>query len=638
MSVSQLRDIIAIEHNEGEPFSRLTSTYEMIRDTAAANPEAPALSFFLRTEDYADPARWTYREWLADVTRAANMLRRLGVQPGDVVAYVLPNLPETHLAVWGAETAGIAFAVNSLLESAQLGQLLQAARTRWVITTGPTPDDEIWRRVEAALPAVDSVQGILAVDLARHLPGRPPGSASPTRAAGLPDTLAGIPVLDFHVELGKASGAALDFVAPQAQDVASYFCTGGTTGLPKIALHTHRNETANAIQLGRLAAAHFLGPGITVLTALPLFHVNAQLGTGLAVFAHGGHLLLGPPAGYRAPGLIPRFWEIIAHHRVSSFSGVPTVFAGLLQAPRAGHDLSCLSLAICGGAPMPVELFRKFESETGMRILEGYGLTESSCVASLNPPDGESRIGSIGMRIPWEEMRVLILDGDGRYQRDAEVDEPGVIALNGPNVFTGYLDPAHDAGAWLERPSSDGTQRWLNTGDLGRMDGDGYFWLTGRKKELIIRGGHNIDPKSIEEVLAGHPAVEMSAAVGRPDPHAGEVPVAYVQLRPGVTVEEAELLRFAGEHIAERSAAPKAVIIVPALPVTAVGKIFKPTLNMREIESVVRTEAIAAGVELAELRVEQDPQIGLIARYRATGDAAALAAALGRYAFKSQSL
>jgi acyl-CoA synthetase (AMP-forming)/AMP-acid ligase II len=285
-----------------------------------------------------------------------------------------------------------------------------------------------------------------------------------------------------------------------------------------------------------------------------------------------------------------------------------------------------------------VELFRKFESETGMRILEGYGLTESSCVASLNPPDGESRIGSIGMRIPWEEMRVLILDGDGRYQRDAEVDEPGVIALNGPNIFTGYLDPAHDAGVWLERPSSDGTQRWLNTGDLGRMDGDGYFWLTGRKKELIIRGGHNIDPKSIEEVLAGHPAVEMSAAVGRPDPHAGEVPVAYVQLRPGVTVEEAELLRFAGEHIAERSAAPKAVIIVPALPVTAVGKIFKPTLNMKEIESVVRTEAIAAGVELAELRVEQDPQIGLIARYRATGDAAALAAALGRYAFKSQSL
>jgi acyl-CoA synthetase (AMP-forming)/AMP-acid ligase II len=233
---------------------------------------------------------------------------------------------------------------------------------------------------------------------------------------------------------------------------------------------------------------------------------------------------------------------------------------------------------------------------------------------------------------------VLILDGDGRYQRDAEVDEPGVIALNGPNVFTGYLDPAHDAGVWLERPSSDRTQRWLNTGDLGRMDADGYFWLTGRKKELIIRGGHNIDPKSIEEVLAGHPAVEMSAAVGRPDPHAGEVPVAYVQLRPGVTVEEAELLRFAGEHIAERSAAPKAVIIVPALPVTAVGKIFKPTLNMKEIESVVRTEAIAAGVELAELRVEQDPQIGLIARYRATGDAAALAAALGRYAFKSQSL
>lgn len=636
MAINALRDILALERDLPDPFAGLNSTYQLISRGAALNPDGPALSFFVRTEDHATPARWTHREWLADITRTANMLRRLGVQRDDVVAYVLPNLPETHLAIWGGETAGIAFAVNPLLDSTQMAELLRAAKTRWIIVTGPFPDADIWQRIANALPLLEAIEGILAVDLTRHLPGQPQGAAGNQRAAQLPDQLGGVPVHDFHVELAKESGAALNFELPMADDIASYFCTGGTTGLPKIARHTQRNEVANTLQLAYVAGESLFGSGRTVLTALPLFHVNAQLGTGLTVFAYGGHALLAPPAGYRAPGLIPRFWEIIAHHRVCSFSGVPTVYAGLLQAPRAGYDLSCLTRAICGAAPMPVELFRKFEHETGMRILEGYGLTESSCVASINPPDGESRIGSIGLRLPWQQMRAVILDADGRYERDAEVDEAGVIALQGANVFAGYLDPRHDALAWLERPSSDGVERWLNTGDLGRMDRDGYFWLTGRKKELIIRGGHNIDPKSIEEALAAHPAVALCAAVGRPDAHAGEVPVVYVQLRPDAQVGEAELQAFAMEHITERAAVPRQVHIVPALPITAVGKIFKPALSQREIESVVREEASAAGVTLEELQVNHDPRLGLVARYQITGDGASFAAALGRYSFKSE--
>jgi len=633
MTITGLESIRAIEAANPNPARELGSTYEMIRDGASINPAAPALSFFLRTEDFASPVRWSYAELLRDITRAAHLFRRLGVGRGDVMAYILPNLPETHIALWGAETAGIAFAINPLLEGSQMGQLLQAANTRWIVTVGPQPDPEIWQRVAVATAELAGLQGVLAVDPLKHLPGY-------AGMQGLPDTLSGAPVLDFHRELAREAGDVLQFDPPASSDIASYFCTGGTTGLPKIAQHSHRNETANALQAKTVLEGHIVAPGRAVLTALPLFHVNAQIGTGLAVLSGGGHVLLATAGGYRSPGLIERFWEIIEHHQVASFSGVPTVYAGLLQAPRAGRDLSCLGRAICGAAPMPVELFRKFEQETGLRILEGYGLTESSCVASLNPPDGQPRIGSIGVRLPWQPMQVMVLDSDGEFERIAEIDEIGAICISGPNVFPGYLNPDQNRGIWVEAAGPDGVLRqWFNTGDLGRRDADGYFWLTGRKKELIIRGGHNIDPKTIEEVLAEHPAIALAAAVGRPDPRVGEVPVAYVQLRSGASADSAELLAWAAERISERAAVPKEIKVVDALPVTAVGKTFKPTLSMWEIESVIRSEADAAGVELAELTVEQDPKHGIVAHYRPadpdSAAAAALTETLGRYTFRS---
>jgi fatty-acyl-CoA synthase/long-chain acyl-CoA synthetase len=636
MTVSSLRDIETIESARPDPFSSTGSTWEMIRDGAAIAPDSRALSFFLRVEDFEHPVSWSHAELLADITRAARMFRRLGVQRGDVVAYILPNLPETHIALWGAETAGIAFAVNPLLEAGQMGQLLRAADTRWVVTIGPQPDPEIWQRVSQASAAVPGLRGILLVDALRHLPGR-------SREAELPEPPGELRLLDFHAELEAEDGSELGFEPPAAGDIASYFCTGGTTGLPKIAQHSHRNETANALQVIAVLGEHIMQPGATVLTGLPLFHVNAQIGTGLSVLASGGHVLLATAGGYRTAGLLARFWEIVEHHAVCSFSGVPTVYAGLLQAPRAGRDLSCLNRAICGAAPMPVDLFRKFEQETGMRILEGYGLTESACVASLNPPDGEAHIGSIGLRLPWQPMCTMLLDEDGCFLRLAEADEIGAICISGPNVFPGYLTAEQNEGIWLEAEGPDGRlRRWFNTGDLGRCDADGFFWLTGRRKELIIRGGHNIDPKTIEEALAAHPAVALAAAVGRPDPYAGEIPVAYVQLREGGQISEQQLLEYAAERISERAAVPKRIYVVDALPLTAVGKTFKPTLVMQEIESVIRDEATAADVTLDELQVEQDARLGILARYRLaqpeSPQAAAFTAALGRYTFKSQSV
>ena len=373
-------------------------------------------------------------------------------------------------------------------------------------------------------------------------------------------------------------------------------------------------------------------PAGTVFCGLPLFHVNGQLVTGLSPWSRGGHVVIGTPQGYRDKAVLERFWAIVEHYSINAFSGVPTVYATLLQTPLGSHDVSSVEFGYCGAAPMPTELFRSFEAKTGIRILEAYGLTEGGCVSSVNPPDAEPRIGSVGLRLPYQDMAVMILDEAGAFLRLAEVDEPGVLAIKGPNVFSGYVNPIHNAGLWIDC----GGERWLNTGDLARQDADGYFWLTGRKKELIIRGGHNIDPKLIEEPLHRHPAVALAAAIGRPDSRAGETPVLYVQLKAGATASETELLEYARAHIPERAAHPKSVKILQTMPVTAVGKIFKPALSMMEIADVVRAEAAANATQLTSVDVMQDAKRGLVARVGILGDSGAFRSAIGAYAFTTE--
>jgi fatty-acyl-CoA synthase len=346
----------------------------------------------------------------------------------------------------------------------------------------------------------------------------------------------------------------------------------------------------------------------------------------------GDHVVLATPDGYRGKNVIARFWNIVARFRVSTFSGVPTLYSAVLDTRIGDNDLSSLKFAICGAAPMPLALIRAFEAKTGLKIIEGYGLTEGACVSSVNPAEGQRLPGSIGLPIPYQRMAAVVLDANERYERMAEINEIGVIAINGPNVFSGYLDPRHNNGLWI---NIDG-ERWLNTGDLGRRDANGYFWLAGRQKELIIRGGHNIDPKIIEDALQRHPAVAMVAAIGSPDAYAGELPVAYVQLKPGLAVTEAELVEHAARTIPEKAAVPKRVKISSSLPTTAVGKLFKPALIEREIEETIRAEAEKVGAELSSVRVERDPHRGLRAVVAAADRAEPLRDALDRYAFKSQ--
>ena len=613
---------VAAVEAAGWPEDLPTDTYDLFRKAAQRFGDGTALSFFLSVAQHRATRDWSFKALFAEVTRAANLLTGLGVGPTDVVAYVLPNLPETHFVLWGAEAAGIALAINPLLDAEAIGEILRVAKARVVVTLAAFPGTDIHGKALAAARAA-AVPDVVLVDLADQVPGwrRLPAKLMAWRAGRRAAREAGAgPRLHRYARLAAAAPADRLLrprpIAPG--DVSSLFCTGGTTGRPKIAVRTHANEVANAWMSGRMVG-EVAGPRDTWFCGLPLFHVNAVMVTGLAAFHRGIRVLVGTPQGFRAPGLLDRFWEIVEHHRITSFSGVPTLYAALLDRPAAGRDISCLRYCYCGAAPMSADQIRAFERLTGVQLLEGYGLTETTCVSAVNPFGGQRHPGSVGLALPFQPILPVRLDERGAYLGDAAPGEAGVIAISGPNVFQGYFG-AQEPGLWIER--GDG-RRWLNTGDLGRMDGEGYLWLTGRAKDLIIRGGHNIDPRAIEDAVLRHPAVELAAAVGRPDPHAGELPVVYAQLHPGAALDEGALLAFCEAEVGERAARPKAVRILDKLPLTAIGKIFKPALREAEVRLFVEETLREAGLT-GTAAVATDPQRGTVATLRvpaATADA-----------------
>jgi fatty-acyl-CoA synthase len=578
-------DIEAFEKITIEKRLNVFNTYDLLKKGAAINPDATAISFFLSGNSYDQSIQVTYRDLMANITKTANLFHDLGIGPQDVVSYLLPNLPQTHYVLWGGEAAGIVNPINPLLEPATIVEICQAAGTKVLVALADFPGSDIWQKVEVIRKELPNLKAVIQI-------------------MGPSDEENGI--YGYDEIIGRYNGKKLDSnrkIAPQ--DIASMYHTGGTTGTPKLAPHTHFNEAMMAFMIG---AAAELNTGEATLCGLPLFHVNGTTVTGSTPFSIGAHVVLLGPRGYRDPSVMQNFYKIVDHYQAVTFSSVPTVLSVLLDIPKGDADISSLRYAICGAAPLSVELFKRFEDHSGMKILEGYGLTEGTCASSFNPYHGQQKVGSIGLRLPYMQMKIFIVDGEGLYVREAATDEIGSVCIQGPNVFNGYLDDAHNQGIWPK-------EGWLNTGDLGRQDEDGYFWLTGRTKELIIRGGHNIDPAAIEDPLYRLPGVQVAAAVGRPDPHAGEVPVAYIQLQENAKLTEAHILEYLKEEIGERAAVPKEVYIVDEIPLTPVGKIFKPSLRWQSIQRVYESELQALGdlAERIEVSVNEDKIHGSIA-------------------------
>ena len=562
------------------------STYRLLLDAAGAWPDAVATQWIPDPGDYTRCLAWTYAELAGTVTRIANALTALGVRRGDAVTLAGVNTSMLYAATLAAQAAGIAAPVNPALSAERIAELIRRTGSRVLVAAGPELDPQLWQR----LLGVARQAGMTAV-----LALRPDGAHGDPPALGVTgDTSAGGPAdgrgpavayLD-QVIAGQPAGHLAGAEPPAAGDLAAFVHTGGTTGAPKVAAHTHASQLACA---RGIALCSGLAPGEAMLGGLPLFHVNALIVTGIAPMFSGARVVWPGPAGYRDRALYARFWQIIEHYRIAAMSAVPTVYATLAQVP-VDADISTLRLPIAGAAPLPSSVREDFAAHTGRHLLEGYGLTEATCASTWTRP-GEERPGSVGRVLPGQQVKAVRIGGGGS-RADCAPGETGELVIGGPAVFAGYVtDP--DLGG--PRVSREGivVDGWLDTGDLGMVDPGGFVYLTGRAKDLIIRGGHNIDPRIIEEALLRHPAVRAAAAVGRPDRHSGEVPVAYVVPAGPGRFDEAGLLAWAGTAIDEPAARPKRIYPMTAIPVTEVGKHFKPALAA---DAAVRaiTEALAA--------------------------------------------
>lgn len=564
------------------------STYEALRLGSQADPAAPAISFLPTGSADDTPVVISHAQCFARITQAANAFAALGVGPGDVVSLLLPLVPQAFFTLYGAEAAGIANPVNPLLEPYQLVEILRAANTKVLVTLGPLPGTDLWDKVNRLKDEVPGLTAIVVVS------GASVATASPAQATARPPA-AGAPVPVYDFDALVATQPADRLVSGRviaASDTAAYFHTGGTTGTPKLVRHSHRNQVYQAWVIGLMLRAQ---PGNPMLFGLPLFHVGGALTQGLASLATGGHLVVLSAAGWRSPVAQREVWRLVERFRPATFGGVPTVLAAALQMPTEGIDLGCLQRVSGGGSAIPVAVARTYSERFCLPVLEVYGMTETSSVHTISHLDRPIRLGSVGHAVPYSRVRVVKVDAEGRCTGDCATNEIGVVAMAGPGVFSGYLSDSHNRGAFIE-------PGWVNSGDLGRLDEDGYLWITGRAKDLVIRGGHNIDPQPIEEILYQHPAVALAAMVGQPDAYAGELPVVYVQPKPGVAVQANDLIDWIRERTPERAAVPVALHLIDTMPLTGVGKVFKPALRWDAARRVA--ERVLADLALPGLTVD----------------------------------
>ena len=557
------------------------SVLDVFIGAAERHPERVALTMLMTGADDEQPRRVAYGELLGLVRRAANLFTTLGgARPG--VAYMLPSLVETHATLWGAETAGYAVPINFLLQVEHIAALLEASGAKILVALGPHPVLDIWQK---ALALRERIPGLVLLRVA------PPG------------VLLEPGVLDFHVALMAQPDDRLVFGEPgRDDDIAAYFHTGGTTGTPKLVAHTHRSQLVAAlggVVLGDMRESD------TLTATLPLFHVGGTIFCALSVYMAGAGLLIMSPGGLRNPAMVQGFWRLVARHRATLVGAVPTSVGAVLESPLDGADLGAVRAGFCGAASLPPATRERFRQVTGKNLFEIYGMTEASGLIAIDAVAGGGGAGSVGWALPYTRVVVCRLEADGHLGAPCEPDEIGVITIRGPHVSPGYRNPAHDAGVFIARGV-------LNSGDLGYTDAEGRIHIAGRAKDLIIRSGHNIDPLMIENAMAAHAAVALAAAVGMPDAYAGELPVCYVALRPGASVSEDELHEHAQRTIGERPAWPKRIHIVDAIPLTSVGKIYKPELRCdaatRLVRRVVHEQLALAD---AEIKVSEGGRRGM---------------------------
>ncbi len=545
------------------------SIYDLFVATAQRHPQRIGLTMIMTGAADEQPRRINYREMLGLIRRAANMFDAIGgKRPG--VAYMLPNLIETHATLWGAETAGFAVPINFLLQPDHIAELIQASGATILVALGPHPHLDIWEKAQL-------VKGLLPhITLIRVVP---------------PATPAAQDVLDFHATLDRYPADRLLMAPGSGDDISAYFHTGGTTGTPKLVAHTHRSQIVSAF--GGSVMLHMSDQDVFT-SGFPLFHVAGTIICGLSCFMSGGEVLILSPVGFRNPAMVSGFWKIVEKYQATLVGAVPTALGAILDVPIDGADISSVRVGICGAASLPRAVGERFEQLTGKHLHEVLGMTESSGLTCIDPAGGERGPGSVGYALPYTQVEIRQLNADGSVGPVCACEEIGVLTVRGDTVSPGYKNVEQNTGVF-----SDGL---LNSGDLAYTDAVGRIYVAGRAKDLIIRSGHNIDPLMIENVMTTHPAVALAAAVAQPDAYAGEIPVCYVTLRPGASVTDTELHAHAQTHIAERPAWPRHIYLIDVMPVTNVGKIYKPQLRVDAAKRLVQ-HIVTEDLGLSDARI-----------------------------------
>ncbi len=589
--IATIADIEALERAPYDALVPAHNLYHLFEATARLHPDRPALTVLTGDDSGTGQFSLTHRELRDAISRAANLFRSNGVTPDSgAVAVLCPILPQIPALLLGAQIAGVASSINYLLSEDAIADLLEAQGASVLVVPSENNDPVVWSKAKNVAERARSLRQIWVVGEG--------GSSSDsfdsfdTAISSQPD------------RPGFDPGA-------DRSSVCALFHTGGTTGRPKLARLTHGNQIHAAWSF---AQVHGLDETDVAINGFPLFHVGGTITAGLSILAAGGHMILPSAHGLRSKEVIQDYWRIVERFGATIVSGVPTSIAALAEVPIGGCDIGSVRMALTGGAVLPRTVSDRFQGRTGIRLFETYGMTETAAAIAFNPGRGEPLQGSVGFRAPFARTKIVAVDG-GDVERECPPLASGLVVVQGPQVFLGYVDPRHNQGVLT-------ADRWLITGDIGYLTEDQRLVLTGREKDLIVRSGHNIDPAAIEDVANDFPGVQMSSAVGMPDAYAGEVPILFVVPSPDHTIDVGRLQEHIERNINEPPAKPKRVVVLESLPVTAVGKIFKPALRDLAIREKVRSEIdrIFGAASKADIHVDRDDKLNTRVRIAIDSD------------------
>jgi fatty-acyl-CoA synthase len=581
--IKTIADIEALERRSYDSLVPARNLHHLFEATARLHPDRPALTVLTKGSREPGDVTLTHRQLLAEIARAANLFRSHGInRNGGTIAFLCPILPQLFPALLGAQIAGVASSINFLLNEDAIADLLEAQNATVLVVASEAADRAIWTKATNVAKRVPSLRTIFVL-------GK--DSRSIGHFLSFDEAIAGAPdILEFQPSTDR-------------QAVCALFHTGGTTGRPKLVRLTHGNQIHAAWSF---AQVHGLDELDAAVNGFPLFHVGGTMTLGLSILAAGGHVIIPSPYGLRSPDAIRDYWHTVERFRATIVSGVPTSIAALAEVPIGSSDISSVRMALTGGAVAPKAISERFQARTGITLFETYGMTETAAAIAFNPGRGTPIQGSVGFRAPFARTRIVSL-ADADLKQDCPPLTSGLVLVSGPQVFPGYIDPRHNKGVLTD-------DQWIVTGDVGYLTPDQRLVLTGREKDLIVRSGHNIDPAAIEDVANAFPGVQMSSAVGMPDAYAGEVPILFVVPSPGQTIDLPQLREHLERNVNEPPARPKRVVLLEALPVTAVGKIFKPALRDLAVREKVRTELdrIFSPDTAANILVERDARLNTL--------------------------